>query len=87
MQGYYDIPQVDRGDFGVALLVAAGDSPEKAALYRDHGIKFPTTVETQNMYLGFNFNDPVVGRGETPEQARRNRKLRQAISIAFDCEE
>lgn len=87
MQGYYDIPQVDRGDFGVALLVAAGDSPEKAALYRDHGIKFPTTVETQNMYLGFNFNDPVVGRGETPEQARRNRKLRQAISIAFDWEE
>lgn len=87
MQGYYDIPQLERGEYGVAMLVAAGDSAEKAARYREHGIQLPTTVETQNWYMGFNWNDPVVGKGDTPERQERNRKLRQAISIAFDWEE
>jgi ABC-type transport system substrate-binding protein len=87
IQGYYDIPQVERGDFGVAMRVAAGDSADKARLYREHGIRLPSTVETSNWYLGFNWLDPVVGRGDTPEQQEKNRKLRQAISIAFDWEE
>jgi ABC-type transport system substrate-binding protein len=87
MQGYYDIPQVDRGDTGVAMLVAASDSTEKAALYAKHGIQLPTTVEAQMQYFGFNWRDPVVGRGDTPEQQVRNRKLRQALSIAFNWEE
>jgi ABC-type transport system substrate-binding protein len=38
-------------------------------------------------YFGFNWRDPVVGRGDTPEQQVRNRKLRQALSIAFNWEE
>jgi ABC-type transport system substrate-binding protein len=87
MQGYYDIPQVDRGDAGVAMLVAASDSTEKAALYAKHGIQLPTTVEAQMQYFGFNWRDPVVGQGDTPEQQVRNRKLRQALSIAFNWEE
>jgi ABC-type transport system substrate-binding protein len=37
--------------------------------------------------VGFNWLDPVVGKGATPEQAERNQKLRQAISIAIDWEE
>ena len=87
MQGYYDVPQADRGEYGVAYLVAIGDSKEKAALFADRAIRLPTTVETQNWYMGFNWKDPVVGKGETPEQQERNRKLRQAISIAVDWEE
>jgi ABC-type transport system substrate-binding protein len=86
MQGYYDIPQVDRGDYGVAMIVAAGDSKEKAALYAQRGIQLPSTVEAQMQYLGFNWLDPVVGRGDTPEQEVKNRKLRQALSIAFNWE-
>jgi ABC-type transport system substrate-binding protein len=31
--------------------------------------------------------DPVLGKGDTPEQQEKNRKLRQAISIAVDWEE
>jgi len=87
LQGYYDIPQVERGEYGVAMLVAAGDSLEKAELYAQRGLKLPTTVETQNWYMGFNWLDPVVGAGDTHEQAQRNRKLRQAVSIALDWEE
>ena len=87
LQGYYDIPEVGRGDYGAAMTVAASDSAEKAALYADHGIQIHTTTEAQVFYLGFNWRDPVVGRGDTPEQQEKNRKLRQALSIAFDWEQ
>ena len=87
MQGYYDLPQANRGDVGVAMLVAAGDSSEKAALYAERGIQLPSTVEASIFYLGFNWLDPVVGKGDTAEQQERNRKLRQALTIAFNWEE
>ena len=87
IQGYYDIPEVGRGDYGAAMKVAASDSLEKAALYEDRGIQIHTTTEAQVFYLGFNWMDPVVGRGDTPEQHERNRKLRAALSIAFDWEQ
>ncbi len=38
-------------------------------------------------YLGFNWDDPVVGASNEPEQGRRNRKLRQALSCAYDFEQ
>ncbi|RTZ44522.1 peptide ABC transporter substrate-binding protein [Candidimonas sp. SYP-B2681] len=87
LQGYYDIPQVDRGDYGVAMRVAAGDSAEKASLYKDHGIQLRSSTEAQVSYLGFNWRDPIVGQGDTPEQQEKNRKLRQAIGIAFNWEQ
>jgi ABC-type transport system substrate-binding protein len=87
IQGYYDVPQVDRGDYGVAMRVAAGDSAEKASLYADHGIQLRSSTEAQLFYVGFNWMDPVVGRGDTPEQQEKNRKLRQAVSIAFNWEQ
>lgn len=87
LQGYYDVPQIERGDYGVAFRVAAEDSPEKAALYAERGLQLPATVEQTIWYLGFNWLDPVVGKGDTPEQAERNRKLRQALSIAVDWEQ
>lgn len=87
LQGYYDIPQADRGDYGVAMRVAAGDSAEKASLYQDHGLQLLASTEAQVSYFGFNWLDPVVGRGDTPAQQEKNRKLRQAISIAFNWEQ
>lgn len=87
LQGYYDIPQVERGDYGVAMTVAAEDSPDKAALYKERGLDLRTLAESQLFYFGFNWLDPVVGGGDTPEQAEKNRYLRQALSIAFDWEE
>jgi ABC-type transport system substrate-binding protein len=44
-------------------------------------------TDISNWYLGFNMLDPVVGKGDTPAQQARNRKLRQALSIAIDWEE
>ncbi len=87
LQGYYDSPQITRMDVGQGYLVAAGDDPEKAKLYKDKQLQFPTSIEANLWYIGFNWLDPVVGEGKTPREKTRNRKLRQAISIAIDWEE
>lgn len=87
MQGYYDSPAIERLDRGTDLLVDMGDSQEKEREYREKGLRLPTTIEATNWYLGFNWLDPVLGGGGTPEQADRKRKLRQAISMALDWEE
>jgi len=55
--------------------------------YNERGFNFPVTTDINNWYLGFNWLDPVIGKGDTPEQQLKNRKLRQAISIAIDWEE
>lgn len=87
LQGYYDSPSIDRVDTGLGYLTAMADSPEKLALYTKKNLRFPETVEASFWYLGFNWLDPVLGGGKTPEEARRARLLRQAISIAVDWEE
>jgi ABC-type transport system substrate-binding protein len=45
------------------------------------------STDISNWYVGFNMLDPVVGKGKTPDEDERHRKLRQAISIAIDWEE
>jgi len=87
LQGYYDSPAIESLDYGTSLIVAMGDSKEKEKEYREKGIRLPTAIEANSHYLGFNWLDPVVGRGDNPAQAERNRKLRQALSIAIDWEE
>ncbi len=86
-QGYLDMPEIDRTDWGVEFLVDKNDSAEVARQFEERGYKFPMDVDISNWYLGFNWLDPVVGRGDTPAQQQRNRKLRQALSIAVDWEE
>ncbi len=87
LQGYYDSPAIERLDFGTGLIVAMGDDAKTEKEYRDKGIQLPTTIEANMWYFGFNWLDPVVGKGDTPAQQERNRKLRQALSIAIDWEE
>lgn len=87
MQGYYDTPAIERLDVGTGYIVAMGDDKKKEKEFKDKGIRLPTSVEASNWYIGYNWIDPVVGKGATPEQAERNRKLRQALAIAIDWEE
>lgn len=87
LQGYYDSPLIDRVDMGGGFAVAMGDSPEKAALYRSKALQLPKSVEPSISYLGFNWQDPVLGGTGSPEAQVRARYLRQAISIAVDWEE
>jgi ABC-type transport system substrate-binding protein len=48
------------------------------------GIRLIIRPSLSTSYIGFNFNDPVVGRGATPEEDEKRRYLRQAIACAID---
>ena len=86
-QGYFDVPEIERPEWGVDFRNDADDSDAVAALFKQRGFQFPLTTDISNWYLGFNMLDPVVGKGATPEQDDKHRKLRQAIAIVVDYEE
>ena len=86
-QGYLDVPEIERPEWGVDFRNDENNSDEVKALYEERGFKFPLSTDITNWYIGFNMLDPVVGRGKTPEEDERHRKLRQAISFAIDWEE
>lgn len=86
-QGYIDLPELDRPDWGVQFNADADDSDAVRKKDRERGYKFPMNSDISNWYIGFNMLDPVIGQGKTPEEAERHRKLRQALSIAIDWEE
>ena len=87
IQGYYDIPEFERGERGTQFLVSIQDGTGRAKDLVDHKIQLPNTLQVALWYYGFNWLDPVVGAGSNPAEAERNRKLRQALAIAFDFEE
>ncbi len=86
-QGYLDVPEIERPEWGVDFRNDADDSDAVKKLFDERGYKFPLMTDISSWYMGFNMLDPVVGRGDTPEQQAKNRKLRQAIAIAIDWEE
>jgi len=86
-QGYLDVPELERPEWGVEFASDAEDSDDVKRRFNERGFKFPQATDINNWYLGFNWLDPVVGKGDTPEQQVKNRKLRQALSIAIDWEE
>jgi ABC-type transport system substrate-binding protein len=86
-QGWYDEPEVYRFDWLLDIDYDVKNSEDLQQLFAERGIRMPKTFEISNWYLGFNWLDPVVGGGKTPQEAERNRKLRQALSIAIDWEE
>ena len=86
-QGYLDVPEIERPEWGVDFRNDANNSDEVRRRFEERGYKFPLMTDISDWYLGFNMLDPVVGRGDTPAQQAKNRKLRQALSIAIDWEE
>jgi len=86
-QGFLDVPEIERPEWGVSFKADADDSDEMRRLFDERKFQFPLTADITNWYLGFNMLDPVVGNTGTPQERERKRKLRQAISIAIDWEE
>jgi len=87
IQGYYDVPQLERGEPSIGYQVSIQDGTGMAKELLERKIQLPSTIQVGFWHFGFNWLDPVVGAGQTPEEKVRNRKLRQALSIAFDFEE
>ncbi len=87
MAGYYDIPETQRGEYGSSYLVSIQDATEKGNTLKNRNIRLPSHIDTSIFFTGFNWLDPVVGKGTDAASQARNRALRQAIAIAFDQEE
>ena len=91
LQGYYDIPVFERTDSGMSYLVAMQDSDDVRREYEAKGLRLTKGTDSGSYFIAFNMLDPTLGDGATgelsDEQKARNRKLRQAISIAIDWEE
>jgi ABC-type transport system substrate-binding protein len=89
-QGYYDVEVFERTDTGMDYLVGMQDSEAVRREYLDKGFRLNRNSDVNTYFIGFNMLDPVIGDGPdgTPAELRaRNRKLRQAISVAIDWEE
>ena len=86
-QGFYDVEVFERTDTGKDYLVAMQDSEDVRREYLDKGFRLDSFSDVNSYFVAFNMLDPMVGDGDSAQQAGRNRKLRQAISIAIDWEE
>ena len=69
-QGYLDVPEIERPEWGVDFKADSDDSDEVRRLFDERKFKFPLTADISNWYLGFNMLDPVVGNVGTPQRAR-----------------
>ncbi|MFN0315245.1 MAG: ABC transporter substrate-binding protein [Burkholderiales bacterium] len=82
LQGYYDSSGISSDNFDRVIEVSGTGDAQLTEEMLAQGIELRTGVAPSISYYGFNMLDPVVGGdGESA------RKLRQAISIAFDVEE
>jgi ABC-type transport system substrate-binding protein len=78
LQGYYDASGIIKESFDTVIQEDAL-SPEM----KRRGISLGKAVSPDVYYIGFNLDDPVVGR----PAGERSRKLRQAMSLVIDVEE
>ncbi len=72
-QGYLDGMGVNKDAFG-AMITPGRELAEK---YRERGMRLEKDVEPSTFWISYNMDDPVVGK---------NRKLRQALSAAYDAQ-
>ena len=86
-QGFYDVEVFERTDTGMDYLVGMQDSEEVRMEYQDKGFRLNRGSDVNSYFIAFNMLDPVVGDGSNPDEKRRHRKLRQALSIAIDWDE
>ena len=70
-QGYLDRSAIGKDVFGTVMTAGL----ELTGKYRERGVQLSRDVEPGTFYAVFNMDDPVVGK---------NRKLRQALSTAYD---
>ena len=82
LQGYYDRSGISADSFDQAIRLDKNGKPILTKAMQDKGIRLEMTTSPSVYYIGFNMLDNVVGGSSI-----KNKKLRQAISIAIDYEE
>ncbi len=83
LQGYYDMSGISSDVFDQAVRVGIEGDAAVSPEMDERGIRLTTSLATSTGYVAFNWDDSVVGGGG----GERARKLRHALSIAFDVEE
>lgn len=78
MQGYYDAAGVIKESFDEVIQEGRLSDEMK-----EMGISLEKSVQPSVFYIGFNMDDPTVGKAS----GARGRKLRQAMSLVVDTEE
>ena len=81
LQGYYDRSGISSDNFDRAVSVQS-EGVSLSDEMRQKNIVLQKVVSPSTYYMGFNMLDPVVGGYDD-----KARKLRQAITIAYDTEE
>ncbi len=81
LQGYYDRSGISSDSFDQAVSVQS-EGISLSEEMQQKNIVLQQVVRPSTYYMGFNMLDPVVGGYDD-----RARKLRQAITIAYDTEE
>ncbi len=82
-QGYYDSSGIVSDVFDKAITLTSRGDPKLTDDLARRGIRLLTSTPTTVSFYAFNMLDPVFGA----KAGESGRKLRQAISIAFDVEE
>lgn len=72
-EGYLDSSGISKDNFKEAITPTMDLTPS----FREMGVRLTKTVESAVYYVGFNMKDPLVGS---------SRKMRQAMSLAYDTE-
>jgi ABC-type transport system substrate-binding protein len=87
LQGYYDSAGVLNDTYDQTIQIGGDGNSELTSDMLKKNIRLEKSVSPTIFYLGFNWLDPVVGPGDSTEEALRAKLLRQAIAIAVDWEE
>jgi len=82
LQGYYDQSGIQADSFEQAIRFNSAGKPFLTQSMQQKGMRLQTTIHPSVFYIGFNMLDSTVGGLN-----EKNKKLRQAISIALDYEE
>lgn len=80
LSGRLDLSGISRDNWDAVIT---GNRQLNEALAK-RGIELLSAPTLDVYYVGFNMLDPVVGASEDPAEDERHRKLRQALSCAYD---
>jgi ABC-type transport system substrate-binding protein len=80
LSGQLSLSAISRDNWDAVIT---GDKTLNDSLEK-RGVDLISSPTLDIYYIGFNWEDPVVGSSDDLEQDRRNRKLRQALSCAYD---
>jgi oligopeptide transport system substrate-binding protein len=80
LRGQFELSGISRDNWDAVLT----DDQHLATQLAERGIMMDVSPTLNLAYYGFNMEDPVVGQSDNPEQDRRNRLLRQAMTSALN---